>query len=115
MAYAQPLIDQTDGSLEQMNKALAISQLCWNVSLLPEDKRDQMLSEMRPSFQMDEEEFNDFRRSIIDPMILRHEQMFPLLHRRGGAAASPSGPTSHGTFNRHTVSRPCHAFSSFGG
>jgi hypothetical protein len=35
VAYAQPLIDQTDGSLEQLNKAFAISQLCYNLALLP--------------------------------------------------------------------------------
>ena len=29
-AYAQPLLDQTDGSLEQLNNAMTISQLCWN-------------------------------------------------------------------------------------
>ena len=39
VAYAQPLIDQTDGSLEQMNKAFAISQLCYNLALLPDDER----------------------------------------------------------------------------
>lgn len=27
VAYAQPLIDQTDGSLEQLNQALAMSQV----------------------------------------------------------------------------------------
>src|SRR5437899_1801955 len=93
VAYAQPLLDQTDGSEEQLNKAMTISQLCWNVALLPEDGRDQMLSEMRPSLQMDEDQFNEFRRSIIDPMIRRHQEMFPLMHRRGSTAASPSGPS----------------------
>ena len=37
VAYAQPLLDQTDGSEEQLNKAFAISQLCYNLALLPED------------------------------------------------------------------------------
>ena len=48
VAYAQPLLDQTDGSEEQLNKAFAISQLCYNLALLPDDERDTMLSEMRP-------------------------------------------------------------------
>ena len=47
VAYAQPLLDQTDGSEEQLNKAFAISQLCYNLALLPDDRRDTMLSEMR--------------------------------------------------------------------
>ncbi len=97
VAYAQPLLDQTDGSIEQMNKALTISQLCWNLALLPEDGRDRMLSEMRQTLQMDEDQFADFRRSIIEPMIQRHQEMFPFMHRRGSTADSPSGfsPLAH--------------------
>ena len=34
-AFAQPLIDQTDGSMEQLNKALAIAQLCFNLASCP--------------------------------------------------------------------------------
>jgi hypothetical protein len=37
VAYAQPLLDQTDGSTEQMNEAFTISQFCYNLSLMPED------------------------------------------------------------------------------
>ena len=49
VAYAQPLLDPTDGSEEQLNKAFTISQLCFNLALLPEDSRDTTLSEMRPA------------------------------------------------------------------
>ena len=90
VAYAQPLLDQTDGSLEQLNKALAMSQLCYNLALLPEDKRDKSLSEMQPALQMDDEEFDEFRRSVVIPMIRRHHEMFPLMHRRASAASSQS-------------------------
>ena len=41
VAYARPLIDQTDGSVEQMENAFAISQLCFNLALLPDDAREQ--------------------------------------------------------------------------
>src|SRR5580765_191256 len=57
--------------MEQLNKAMSISQLCWNMSLL----------------QMDEDEFDEFRRSIIDPMIRRHRQMFPLMLQRSSTTA----------------------------
>jgi hypothetical protein len=93
MAYAQPLIDQTDGSLEQLNKALALTQLCYNLALLPDDSREKLLSEMRPSLELDDTEFAEFRRSIIDPMIRRHQEMFPLMHRRGSADPIQSGPS----------------------
>jgi hypothetical protein len=93
VAYAQPLIDQTDGSVEQLNKAFMLAQLCFNLALVPEDDREKSLSEMRPSLGMDEEEFATFRRSIIDPMIRRHEEMFPLMHRRFSANSPQSGPS----------------------
>lgn len=92
-AFAQPLIDQTDGSEEQLNKAFSISQLCYNLALLPEDSRDQHMSELRLSLEMDVEEFDEFRRSIVIPMILRHQEMFPQIHRRSTANVSQSGPS----------------------
>jgi hypothetical protein len=93
VAYAQPLIDQTDGSLEQLNKAMAISQLCYNLALLPEDRRDAALSEMQPSLGMNDQEFAEFRDSVVDPMIRRHHEMFPFMHRRDAADPPESIPT----------------------
>ena len=97
-AYAQPLLDQTDGSEEQLNKAFAISQFCFNLAILPEDGRDQAMREMMSILKMDDEEFDDFRRSIVLPMIRRHHEMFPQMHRRGSTnfsqdAPSPTGPS----------------------
>ena len=94
VAYAQPLLDQTDGSEEQLNKAFSISQLCYNLAMLPNEQRDMTLSKMQESLQMGDEEFAEFRVSIIDPMIQRHEQMFPKLHQcfGGSPARSPSPP-----------------------
>ena len=99
VAYAQPLLDQTDGSQEQLEKAFAISQLCYNLALLPDDRRDTMLDEVRQTLGMDDAEFAEFRRSVIDPMIRRHEEMFPGLHRRNFVdsalgSSSPRAPTS---------------------
>ena len=93
VAYAQPLLDQTDGSEEQLNKAFAISQLCFNLALLPDDRRDTTLSEMRPTLKMDDEEFDAFRRSIVVPMIRRHQEMFPQMHRRDSTDSSQCSPS----------------------
>jgi hypothetical protein len=93
VAYAQPLLDQTDGSEEQLNKAFTISQLCYNLALLPDDRRDTALGEMQGPLKMDDEEFDEFRRSIVIPMIRRHEEMFPLMHRRGSTHPAPSSPS----------------------
>jgi hypothetical protein len=91
MAYAQPLIDATDGSIEQMNKALAISQCCWNLAIMPEEAQADVLREMQSQFQMDDAEFDSFRNSMIIPMIERHKEMFPRLHKRSSRPFSPSG------------------------
>ena len=80
-AFAQPLLDQTDGSIEEMNKALSIAQLCYNLALLPEGSREEMIQGMRQSLAMDAAEFDAFRNSVVEPMIRRHEEMFPRMHR----------------------------------
>jgi hypothetical protein len=90
VAYAQPLIDQTDGSLEQLNNALMISQICFNLALLPEVERQSCLIETKAERGMGDEEFNEFRQSIIDPMIQRHKEMFPRMHSRRASGPTPS-------------------------
>lgn len=82
VAYAQPLIDQTDGSQEQVSKALAISQLCYNLALLPEESRDQAIRKMQGSLKMDDEEFEVFQSAVIRPMLQQHQEMFA--PRQGG-------------------------------
>jgi hypothetical protein len=93
VAYAQPLLNQTDGSVEQMDKAFSVSTLCYNLALLPEDEREKSLSEMQSTLKMDDEEFDEFRRSVIDPMIRRHQEMFPQMHRRVATGPLLSGPS----------------------
>jgi SEC-C motif len=93
VAYAQPLIDQTDGSEEQLNKAFAITQLCYNLALLPDAERDKILDDMRQSLGMDDAEFANYRRAVIEPMIRRHGEMFPLMHGRSFGDLAPSSPS----------------------
>lgn len=92
-AFAQPVLDQTDGSMKQLNKALPIGQLCYNLALLPDDQRPEMLDHMRSAFDLDDEEFDDFKRSLVAPLICRHEQMIPGLHRRDLPGDTRSFPT----------------------
>ncbi len=92
VAYAQPLIDATDGSLEQMNKALTLSTLCYNIGLLPEEEREQSLNEVRLNLDMDDAEFAKFRSSILLPLLERHREMFPRSNRKYSVASfSTSG------------------------
>ncbi|MDZ7699008.1 MAG: hypothetical protein U5R49_19470 [Deltaproteobacteria bacterium] len=45
--YAQPLLDATDGSNEQMQNALSIAQMCWNLALLPEIEQEESIAAMQ--------------------------------------------------------------------
>jgi len=90
--YAQPLLDQTDGSVEQIEKAFALAQVCWNLALLPEEGRDEAVAKMQPTLKMDDDEFDEFRRCVIVPMIRRHQEMFPGLHGRRSMERSTPAP-----------------------
>ena len=92
VAYAQPLLDETDGSAEEIQKAFTLAQVCWNLALLTKEERDAELAELRPSFPMNDGEFEDFRRSVITPMVQRHHEMFPNMPRLGAKGASPVTP-----------------------
>jgi uncharacterized protein YecA (UPF0149 family) len=87
MRFAQPLVDATDGSPEQFQKALTLSQLCWNLALTPESGRQELLASLQPALRMDDDEFQEFTRTVAIPMIHRHEEMFPAMHHQ--AAADP--------------------------
>ena len=91
--FSQPLLDASGGSHDRMNVALQLAQLCWNLALLPEGEREESLAEMRPGLDMDDEEYDDFRRSVLLPMIQRHHEMYPDLapHRpRTDAGPAPT-------------------------
>jgi len=86
--YAKPLLDETDGSYEQVEKALALSSLCYNLALLPTQELGQSLVRMKTDFKLSDDDFIDFLRSTITPMIARYKEMFPSIHER-----SLNGPT----------------------
>ena len=94
MDFAQPLLDQTDGSLEQVNRALTIAQLCWNFAVVPEEQRDESVAKMQGTLRMDDDQFDAFRGSVIEPMIRRHRDMFPRLHQHCSESHSTVAPLS---------------------
>ena len=74
--FARPLIDATDGSIEAMNRALSVSSLCYNLGCLPEEAREPIISEMKIKLNLNDLEFEEFKRSVITPMLQRYETMF---------------------------------------
>ena len=86
VAYAQPLLDATDGSEEQLQKAMTIAMACWNAALTPDEGRDSFFEVIRESLGMTPEEFAALRRETLDPLVLRHHEMFPELRERARLA-----------------------------
>jgi hypothetical protein len=80
MEYGRPLLNATDGSDGEVDRALKLIQICWNLSLASEELRPKMLKALRPRMDMDDDQFREFNDKIIRVMIERHEQMFPELH-----------------------------------
>jgi len=86
--FAKPLLDATDGSYEQVEKALALSTLCYNLALLPTQELGQSLVRMKTDFKLSDDDIFYLLSSTIIPMIARYEEMFPSIHER-----SLNGPT----------------------
>jgi uncharacterized protein YecA (UPF0149 family) len=110
-AYAQPLFEQTDGSIDQMNHAMALAQTCWNLALVTEDELEAVLDKMKPSLKMTEAEFAEFRQHIILPMIQRHREMFPGMHARSmptsATISAVSAPTNKHPKTGRNAPCPC--------
>ena len=79
LEYARPLFDACDGSEEQVNRALSLGVVCWDLALLPPAERERALSDSAQKISEDEEDREAYR-SIVRMMIERHEQLFPELH-----------------------------------
>ena len=92
MEYAQPLMDDTDGSVEELNKAMSIAQICWNLAIMSKEEREESFSSMRSDMKMSDDEFLDFRDNVIAPMILRHQEMFPNMRKQASRVSEPRRP-----------------------
>jgi uncharacterized protein YecA (UPF0149 family) len=101
--FAQPLIDASDGSPEDVQRAFSLSQLCWNLAVLPEEQRDRSLAAMQSALKMDDEEFQDFKNGVVIPMIHRHQAMFPKMQHRG----APDRPTKQYAGTGRNERCPC--------
>ena len=110
--FAQPLIDATDGSPEQLQRALTLSQLCWNLAITPAEKRDEFLANMQPALKMDDGEFQEFKRTVVTPMVRRHQEMFPAMQRPG--ATNPSHPVPSHAISPPAPRRPVKKYAGTG-
>jgi hypothetical protein len=110
VAYAQPLLDITDGSHEEMQQALGLAQVCYNLSLLPRDEREKFILRMQDDLGMDDAEFAEFRRGLIDPMVERNHRatanalVSMSANHRSGVEDDRPAPRLKSTVNRYA---PC--------
>lgn len=72
VAYAQPLLDCSDGSLEDTRKAFGLAQVCMSLAQLPLAEREKFIERMQDDMDMDDEEFAEFRSGLLEPMINRY-------------------------------------------
>jgi hypothetical protein len=60
----QPLLDLTDGSPEQMNKALTLGMTAWNLDLLPPEEREKAMQNVIEAKGWSGETAEDFRELV---------------------------------------------------
>lgn len=76
--FVQPLLDATT---EETKKIFNLGMLCWNIALLPTQRREAAIVEAAAKCT-DTEEDKDTFRSMVEVMVARHERMFARLHQR---------------------------------
>lgn len=105
--YVQPLLEDSDHSQEQIQKAYSIGQICWNLALLPKDAREKSIGTMQSTMGMDQVEFDDFRSSVIEPMIKRHWDLFPSLSQNTAEKRSSLVSRANKRYNKTGRNEPC--------
>ena len=77
--FAQPLLDSTDGSKTETQRALTLAQFLWNVAITRDpEEREGMLEELLRELAPDTE--REAFAAIAREMLQRHREMFPELH-----------------------------------
>lgn len=89
-----------------------LSQLCWNLAITPEEDRDNFLANVQPALKMDDSEFQEFKRTVVTPMIRRHQEMFPDMQRP--RAMVPSHPVPSHAIASSTPQRPVKKYNGTG-
>ena len=78
VAYAKPLLEPLENSsVENMNQALAIAQICWNISQVSDNEFKKALKNTQQTLCLDDNDFKQFMNDILLPMVIRYHEMFP--------------------------------------
>lgn len=80
MRFAAPLLEAAGNHDERTQHAMTLAMAFWNLALLAPDKRAEMLADLVGTIATDERDANDLRAMAAD-MVVRHQEMFPEMHR----------------------------------
>ena len=80
------------GASRRWNKIFSLGMLCWNIALLPTQRRQSAIADTTAKFAKSDEDKNVFR-SMIEMMVTRHERMFPRLHQQRASDANDEHTT----------------------
>jgi hypothetical protein len=78
MRFIQPLLGGCNDDA-QLDKALNLGMVFWNLALVEDDQREELLARMLSTLPA-EQDAVEFR-AIASGMVKRHQAMFPALHR----------------------------------
>jgi SEC-C motif len=73
--FARPLLDRSDGSKEQVDKALSFGMLCWNIAIMPRAERGVAIDAAERAIAKTDEDREAFR-DLVEVMLARYEQLF---------------------------------------
>lgn len=77
--FVQPLLDGCSDNA-QLEKALKLGMVFWNLALCEADRREEMLARITSTLP-DDRDALEFR-ALASDMVNRHRTMFPAMHRR---------------------------------
>jgi hypothetical protein len=78
--YIEPLLGPEPNE-EDMQRALSMGTICWNLSVTPEPEREQLLEKMVERVAgAHDVAAREVVRNVFTTMIARHQEMFPEEH-----------------------------------
>lgn len=80
MRFAAPLLEAAGNNDERTQRAMTLAMTFWNLALLAPGERAEMLADLVGRVAQDERDANDLR-AIAADMVVRHQEMFPEMHR----------------------------------
>jgi tetratricopeptide (TPR) repeat protein len=83
--YARPLIEMAH-SEKDLKTFMNLAFVCWNLALMPPAERARAMDKAIADLKLDELG-SQLQRAMLQMMIRRHEELFPLMHRERGTEA----------------------------